>query len=295
MKDWDFAIKNIVKDDLRSSFATRANRAQMLSQFGQQLRELGYKLNHPRGLKQKHILALIEQWKKEEKPAATIKNRISNLRWLVSQKTVNREKIIPPKNAELGIENRVYLKNDEQKAFQILPGHLEAIKDEALKASLLLQKEFGLRREEALKIRPWSADKGEHLHLQASWCKGGRERNIPIRTAAQRQALDMAKKIAESIGGRHGSLIPKELSYKEHMKHYEKQTLAAGIHGHGIRHQYAQDRFKNLTGLDCPKAGGLTWKELTTEQQKIVRTARLTIASELGHGREIIANNYLGK
>ena len=48
--------------------------------------------------------------------------------------------------------------------------------------SLRLQQAFGLRREEALKIQPRWADRGEHLHLKASWTKGGRERTVPIRT-----------------------------------------------------------------------------------------------------------------
>ena len=32
----------------------------------------------------------------------------------------------------------------------------------------------------------WWADRGGHLHLKASWTKGGRERTLPIRTREQR-------------------------------------------------------------------------------------------------------------
>lgn len=48
--------------------------------------------------------------------------------------------------------------------------------------SLELQQAFGLRREEAMKIRPCIADRDDRLFLQASWTKGGRERIVPIRT-----------------------------------------------------------------------------------------------------------------
>ena len=55
--------------------------------------------------------------------------------------------------------------------------------------SLKLQAAFGLRREESIKIRPEWADRGDRLALKASWTKGGREREIPIRTAEQPRQL----------------------------------------------------------------------------------------------------------
>jgi integrase len=64
--------------------------------------------------------------------------------------------------------------------------------------SLRLQAAFGLRREEAIKIQPRWADRGDHLQLKASWTKGGRERTVPIRTAAQRALLEQAKQLAGS-------------------------------------------------------------------------------------------------
>ncbi len=63
----------------------------------------------------------------------------------------------------------------------------------------------------------------------------------------------------------------------------------AGIkHAHGLRHAYAQDRYKKLTGWECPKRGGPTTKELTDEQKQIDTTARLTVSEELGHSRKMI-------
>ena len=48
---------------------------------------------------------------------------------------------------------------------------------------------FGLRLEEALKLKPVQADKGHVLRLQGSWTKGGRTREIPIRDDRQRALL----------------------------------------------------------------------------------------------------------
>ena len=62
--------------------------------------------------------------------------------------------------------------------------------------SLEVQAAFGLRREEALKLRPRLADQGDVLALQASWTKGGKARTVPIRTDAQREVLARAKALA---------------------------------------------------------------------------------------------------
>jgi hypothetical protein len=64
---------------------------------------------------------------------------------------------------------------------------------------------------------------------------------------------------------------------------------------HGLRHAYAQERYRELTGWPAPAAGGPTVKALTAEQRTIDRQARLTISQELGHEREQITSIYLGK
>ena len=103
--------------------------------------------------------------------------------------------------------------------------------------------------------------------------------------------LDEAKQLAV-----RGSLIPKASSYVQQLQRFKAQCMAAGIqHVHGHRHQYAQDRYRILTGWACPAQGGPTSKQLTYEQKAIDRQARLAISAELGHGRESIASVYLGR
>lgn len=63
----------------------------------------------------------------------------------------------------------------------------------------------------------------------------------------------------------------------------------------GLRHAYAQRRYRELTGKACPAAGGLPSKQLTTEQRVLDEQARLTISNELGHAREAISAVYLGR
>ena len=79
------------------------------------------------------------------------------------------------------------------------------------------------------------ADRGDRLVLKAPWCKGGWKREIPIRTAWQREVLNQAHRLV----GR-GSVIPSGRSYVEQVKLYERQTAAAGLHRlHGLRPAYA--------------------------------------------------------
>ncbi len=288
MRDLNFQLKSITAHNRDGSFKTQADRHRVLQMCANQLHTLGYKLEKVNNLGLRHINVLIDHWKERNLSSATIKNYVSHLRWL-SEK-IGKPSLLPKSNTQLGIENRKYLNNEENKAVRLAQEQLGKIRDPHLKASIELQREFGLRKEEALKIRPEIANKGDKLYLRASWCKGGRERYVPVLTEPQRNALNNAKEIAKG-----GSLIPPEKSYKQQAKSYDKATAKAGFNGHGLRHQYAQDRYKELTGRDCPKAGGLPYKEHSSEQKEADKEARQVIAEELGHGRIEITNNYLGR
>ena len=180
---------------------------------------------------------------------------------------------------------------DISKARQLTAGDLAQVTDPYSRVSLQLQAAFGLRREESLKFQPAWADRGDRLVLKDSWTKGGHAREIPIRHVEQRQVLDEAKRVA----GR-GSLIPADRSYIQQLCRFEYQCDKADIHRvHGHRHQYAQARYRELTGWPAPAAGGPRSRELTREQRSIDREARLTISRELGHEREQVTAVYCGR
>ena len=157
--------------------------------------------------------------------------------------------------------------------------------------SLRLQEAFGLRREESIKIQPAWADQGGSLRLKDSWTKGGRPREIPIRSEPQRQVLDEAKALAGK-----GSLIPAEMRYVDQLRRFRTQCEQAGIHRvHGLRHAYAQARYAELTGWKSPANGGPRSGQLSAKQRAVDREARLLISAELGHQREQITAVYLGR
>ncbi len=129
--------------------------------------------------------------------------------------------------------------------------------------------------------------------LQASWTKGGRAREIPILTPAQREVLDRAKAL---VWFQSASLIPRDRTYVQQLGCYEGQCRRAGLDKmHGLRHRYAQDRFLDLAGFACPAAGGPPHAQLTPEQREADDDARLVMSTELGHSREAITAAYLGR
>ncbi len=289
MRDLNYDLKQLCRHNRDGSYATQADREHILDLIADQLHAMGFRHMNAHSLKPKHVERLVERWLAESLSPGTIKNRMSTLRWW-AQKT-GKENIIARSNAAYGIPDRVYVTN-VSRARELAVKTIEDIRTESIKISLRLQAAFGLRREESIKIIPKWADRGDRLVLKDSWTKGGRTREIPIGTPEQRQLVDEAKVVAKGK-----SLIPpRYATYVGYLKHFRYECERIGIHAfHGHRHFYAQARYKELTGWECPARGGPTSKQLTREQKVIDHEARVAISHEMGHGREQITAVYLGR
>ncbi len=288
MRDLNYQLKKLCRQCREGSYATQSNREWVLSLMANQLHELGYRKMTPQSLKPKHIEALVKRWFGQELPVGTIKNRMAVIRWWAHK--VNKQNVVARSNEHYGIPDRHFITN-ESKARSVTREQLEKVRDEHVRMSLELQQAFGLRREEAMKFQPSFADRGDHLVLKASWTKGGRERTLPVRTEAQRDVLNRARRLAG-----FGSLIPSNRNYVHQMRVYEGNTCRAGLSKmHGLRHAYAQNRYEELTGWKAPAAGGPETRSLTPEQREADRKARLLISEELGHEREQITAVYLSR
>lgn len=286
MDDLTYELRQLCRRNRDGGHGRQADRLSVLTLIGRQLRELGFRQMHASSLKRKHVEALITRWQAEGLSAGTQKNRMTDIRWWAEK--VGKAGIIPAENAELTIPNRVFVTN-ENKA-RALDDRLSRITDIYVRMSLLLQALFGFRREESIKFRPSYADRGDHLALKGSWCKGSRPRIVPINTPEQRALLDQVHRLAGT-----GSLIPAHKSYIEQRNVYDGQCKAAGLHKmHGLRHQYAQARYEAITGWKAPAAGGPR-KMLTPEQRLQDAHARQTISYELGHERLQVLAVYLGR
>jgi len=278
----------ITDRNAHGAFLTQSDRRRILTRCMADLAEGGYKLSHTEGFKQKHIRYLNKFWLSKQLNPSTIKNRNAYLRWLCQQ--LGKPEMMPT-NDELGVPKRKYLTN-ENKAVD-LPVSTSNKINERLEILLNLERHFGLRRKEVLMIQPRVADQGDFIKLKGSWCKNGRPRNVPIHTAEARYWLNQSKLLAPN---RTSSLIGEGKTFKSAKNLYDKQVQRAGIKNpHGLRHKFAQERYKILTGWEATANGGPTKRELSASQLKIDAEARMSISEELGHSRVAITNTYLGR
>lgn len=293
LKNAAFSINELLKPLKGYSFASKADMRHTLNRCIKDLHELGYKLAHIKGLKPKHVFALVEHWKKEEKNPATIKNYMAKLRKV--SVLLDKPKLVKPDNDAYRIAKRSYAPQ-QNKAIH----HIDFSKctDPMIKLSLEAQKLFGLRREESMKLILSEAWQGDQLKIKPSWTKGGIGRTLQITNLEQRQWLQQA--IRQVPPGQ--SLIPKDRTYKQHLSHYQTQTKQMGLKKcHGLRHAYAQRRYHELTrefdpkhqGLICHIAGGKPFRELKGIDRQIDRKAREIISRELGHSRVAIVRCYI--
>jgi len=257
MRDLNFGLKQLCHANRDGSYRTQADRERTLAQIADQLHALGYRNLRVHGLKQKHVDALVGVWRYGDEQrgwqllsVGTTKNRMSALRWWAGK--IGKPGVIANSNGHYGIAKRQFVSN-ESKGLTLQKEALQRIGDPHVRLSLELQREFGLRREEAIKFIPSYADRGDTLVLKPSWTKGSKERAIPVRTDAQRDVLFRAHRLA----GR-GSLISNHRTYVQQKHVYEKQTARAGLsHLHGLRHEYAQSRYQEITGWKAPAAPGV--------------------------------------
>lgn len=289
MRDLNYDFKQICRHNRDGSYGTQADRQNILDLVADQLHEMGFRGLRAQGFKPKHVQKLVERWLAEGLAPGTIKNRMSELRWLAQK--IGKENIVERSNAAYGIADRVYVTNvDKGKDLDLQ--QLEQIRCDFTRMSLRLQDSFGLRRESSIKIVPAKADRSDLLVLQPSWNKGGREIVVPIRTAEQRQLLEEAKALANG----KSLVAPSYATYAGYLKHFQSECERVGIHGvHGHRHRYAQRRYYKLTGWQCPARGGPTRKQLTAKQRELDREVRQIISREMGHGRRQIVSVYIGR
>jgi hypothetical protein len=289
MRDLNYALKQLCRRNRDGAFGTQADRERILDLIADQLYEMGFDHMDAHSLKPKHVERLVERWLAEELAPGTIKNRMTQLRSWAEK--VGKQNVVARTNAAYGIPDRVYVTN-QSKAKALDVDQLAQIRDPYVRMSLRLQAELGLRREESIKIVPTWADRGDRLVLKDSWCKGGREREIPILRLEQRQVIDEAKALANG----KSLVAPGYATYAAYFKHFRYECERVGIHGvHGHRHFYAQARYQELTGWACPARGGPTGKQVTATQKELDREVRLVISREMGHGRRQIVSVYLGR
>ncbi len=283
-------------DGAVASFATQDKRADVLYAGFARLRELNFRVEAVTSLRGKHIEVLAKDWEARGLSASTLQNNLSIFRtfteWIgkagmvrgiehyLGSGTAARSSIAREDKSWSGRGVDIAAKIEQVRQ-----------KDAQVALQLELQRAFGLRAREAMQLRPHLADKGAYLSITHG-TKGGRDRVELIRTAEQRALLEQAKTFCATRSSSTSDPYRKLSQWKNHYYLVVRScgiTRNDGFTSHGLRHQYAQERYQELTGVDSPVRGGA---QIDRESD---HAARQVIAEELGHSREGITSHYLGR
>jgi integrase len=299
-----------VNGDRRVGRLTKQSRIQKLYQGFHELIELGFKIQNPRNFNEKHMKALASYWEEKGLSASTIQNRISVFRTFADW--IGKEGMI--KKSETYVSDQKNVKRSQvakrdmswtAAGFDIVAKlqEIEAYSKHAA-AQLLMIQAFGLRRMEALSFKPnrnWEHVPGtQHGAIRVrDGTKGGRERIIVVSTDAQINALNYARAIAGSkpaatIGYPYMTLEQSCKRYNYVLSKFGLTKKELGVTGHGLRHQYANNRFEELSGMDSPVRAKILPEAKTPEMIENIQYAKSRVSEELGHSRTAITAAYIG-
>ena len=104
MRQLHFDLLRLLEDDRQGSHGSRRARRYVLTQAAETLHRLGYRGLRAKGLKGRHIEALVAEWRRQGLSDGTVKNRLAHLRWLA--KKIGRPGIVRRDNESYGIGAR---------------------------------------------------------------------------------------------------------------------------------------------------------------------------------------------
>jgi site-specific recombinase XerD len=264
---------------------------------------LEFKVQSVHHIKQKHIHELAFYWEfiKKYSPG-TIQNNLSILRtffnWLGKRDFIpSTDKLFKVKttyqrtlcsNVDKSWKgNGVDLGQTIQNIYQY---------DERVAVQLLYCLAFGMRVSESACSKPHQADLGDRI--QVAWgSKGGRYREVTIDDPVQRSVLELMKAYTFK---ETQSTIPSRYNLKKWLSHFyyvirvygdlTKKDL--GVTPHGLRHEFAINMYEFLSGLAAPVRELV---QLSVQNKKIDRKARVELSEALGHSRTDVVGAYIGQ
>lgn len=295
------------------SHKTRHDRAVFLRRFLRDLRnKAGFAtLPDPRNLGGRHIQATVDIWRKDGLAAPTIQTYLSFLRGLAQW--IGKPGLVQAPST-YGLQLAQYQRREVAQRDRSWSGIGIDIDpliaqvcayDQHVGAALRLIRAFGLRRKEAVMMRPHACvvpfeatgialerKKADNYLWIRQGSKGGRPRFVAIATDAQRDALAYAQAVA---GSPEAHLSNPRRDLKQNLYHFSYILRRFGIcladrgvTGHGLRHEVLVEVWRSATGTQPPVRGG------EPPPKAIADAARAEIAEMAGHARMRAAGAYIG-
>lgn len=291
-----------------ASERTRTNVKEVVYAVFRLLHMLGYRIQHPKNLTERHVRELVKHWHYyQRKSAATIRNDLSCLRrfcramgkgGMIKKLEDYLDKVDP----RLLTVPRVTKKSKSWAAKGIDMGEIIKKADALdVRFGLILRMllVFGLRENEALKCDPWKHDMDTALDVPPGHAKNGRPRHIPVMGQGARDVLDFVKSkipMGETLGWpltRSGQVATLEQNRRRYFRLMARlgatKRGALGVTGHGLRAQFAENMAMQL-GILPPTLGG-TGAQASPAEMKLVLAK---ISEALGHSRVRVLGAYLG-
>jgi len=296
-------IAQITKASNQGASATRRAHSERMNDIINELHSKGFKVGDLRGLNDKHVHALVALWKEKGISGQVQANRMSTIRkytYAVANHSISKSNDkynLTPKQKNLNDPARIELakKITVQDIARIRPEHKE------VQLSYELALRFGLRKEESILFEPKKciirdkySNEIKSIYLRDGITKGSRPREIQIRTNEQRELIERIDKHCKDNGLK--KLIPLGKTAKQqYIKAEYERKLADLPNFHSMRHQYARDRFHELTGHEVPILDSTyRAKNMTERERQEYDIACDIISHDTGHSREDVVRNYIG-
>lgn len=266
--DLKYQAAKLLGKNRRAGVLTQQKNAGQVRRFCDAV-QAKYGLQNIRNLKAKHVVGVFEALKAQGLGSSTLASYATAARQIAE--AIGKQNIVPRTNRELGVSRageRLKPVRADVDAISTITSLLYE-KEEWLGLASEMRIEFGLRAKESV----LSFEVIDN-NLVVRGTKGGRPRQIPIRSASQRELIDKVNAHIQLEG--KASLIPSELSLKQALRkqanalHRLGATKQNKAHAHASRHAYAQ-------------------RLAASGESKSI------ISQELGHGREEVVSHYVAK
>lgn len=295
------------------SFDTMLDRQRLYASFFRELRHhTPYRNLDPRQLANRHIEAMVQRWVARDLATATIHNYLSFLRsyggWIGKPGMVREPAYYVGAESPHAHRSQVATFDHSWAARNVdIDAKIAEVSafDSWVGLQLELCARFGMRPKEARHFRPHGAvipraaaiardadafpEHDTFLHISHG-TKGGRPRDVPITTDAQRELLS---RLTEAVAtgmyvGRPGHTSTQNSTrFYYVIRRFGISKDQLGVVAHGLRHQHANDQYESAAGAPSRVRGGAVRPALDAEARQ--RTARL-----LGHNRPRVVSCYVG-
>lgn len=279
------------------SVKTQSFRLRTLCRSFVELRQIGFALQTPYALREKHIEGLVTLWHKEGQSPGTIENKLTYFRAFT--KWINKPTVVKTMAEYIDPDEHNFRRSSvatkdkswEGKGIDAVAILEEIVKTEPVVAvQMKLQVAFGLRVEESFLLRPKDAVRKDGKLNVVHGTKGGRARVVPMEFK-----MDVLLEAAQLSNRSTGSTIPDgytKTQWRDHfytvLKRHGVTKAGLGVTCHGLRHQFLQQMFEKYAGVPAPIK-----RSDQRADPALHREAMQAVVEAAGHSKAQKAGAYL--